>query len=173
MMLDNYFEIGYVLKPHGLKGAISIWMDVDDPGKYTKMESVVIQVDNNPIPFFISTAQFHGKKDILQLEDITDLEGAARLKGCKLLLPLTQLPSLQTGQFYYHEVIGYQIEDINLGKLGIIQNIFSGGNQDLISMLYQDREVLIPINDETVGQADHQNKVVFVTLPQGLLDIYL
>lgn len=173
MELEDYFEIGYIIKPHGLKGALNIYLDVDDPQQYKKMESVVVNQNNNLIPFFISSIQISGKKGIMKLDDIDTIDQALELKSASLLLPIELLPELKDGQFYYHEVIGYSIHDDRIGELGIIENIFSGSNQDLIAMRYKEKEVLIPINDELVKKADHNLKVVFISLPDGLLEIYL
>lgn len=173
MLLDDCFEIGFILRPHGLKGAVNIQMDVDDPEKYKGMESVIIKIGDNLVPFFITHLQINGNKGILQLKDINSKEEADELKSCTLLLPLDLLPPLEEGQFYYHEVLGYEIVDQSLGKLGIIEDIFTGGIQDLISMKYKEKEILIPVNNEIVGHADHKQKKVYVHLPEGLLDIYL
>ena len=137
------------------------------------MESVIVKIGDNLVPFFISSLQINGEKGILRLEDVTTIDEAKELKSCTLLLPLAQLPKLSDDQFYFHEVIGYKIVDRDKGNLGSIENIFSGGNQDLISMKYKDKEVLIPINDELVGRADHYKKEIHVSLPEGLLEIYL
>ena len=173
MVLHDCFEIGYILKPHGLKGAVSIQLDVDDPSKYIKMVSVIVGIGNSLIPFFISSLNMQGQKGILQLEDVNSFEEAERLKSCPLMLPLEKLPKLKKNQFYYHGVIGHQIIDKNLGPLGTIAFVFTAGNQDLISMNYKEKEVLIPVNDEIVILADHDKQEVHVHLPEGLLDIYL
>lgn len=173
MQHDEYFEIGYILKPHGLKGAVNIQLDVDDPTKYNKMESVIVGIDDNLVPFFISSFQINGIKGILHLEDINSIQEAENLNSCPLLLPIKLLPKLDKNQFYYHEVIGYTIVDQQHGILGEIENIFTGGKQDLISMKYKGKEVLIPISDEVVGKADHKKREVYVSLPVGLLEIYI
>ncbi len=173
MQLDDYFELGYILKPHGLKGAVHILLDVDDPTKYSKMESVIVEINGNLVPFFISSIQINGSKGILHLEEVNSFEEANALKACKLLLPTTVLPKLGKKQFYYHEVIGYHVVDKDHGILGVVENIFTGGNQDIISMKYKDREILIPIVDAIVSHADHDTKEMHVQLPDGLLEIYL
>jgi 16S rRNA processing protein RimM len=173
MELDDCFEIGFIIKPHGLKGAVNIQLDVDDPSKYTKTESVIVKIGNSLVPFFISSLQIRGSKGILHLEDIDNIEKAEELKSCPLLLPLTLLPKLKKNQFYYHEVIGYAVTDISRGKLGTLESVFTTGNQDLISMMYKGKEVLIPVSDSIVLKADHAAKEVHVSLPEGLLEIYL
>lgn len=173
MQLDDYFEIGFILRPHGLKGAVHIQLDVDDPSKYKGMESIVVRIGDNLVPFFISSLQINGKKGIMSLKDIRTIDQANELKSCSLLLPIQLLPKLDDDQFYYHDVIGYTIVDEIEGKLGTIENVFTEGNQDLISMNYKNKEILIPVSDQIVRKADHEKKEVLVNLPVGLLDIYL
>ncbi len=173
MTPDDYFELGYIIKPHGLKGAMHIELDVDDPWKYEKMESVFVRKGDNLIPFFIKSLQITGARGIIELDDIKSIEDAQALKSCSLFLPANLLPPLNEDQFYYHEVIGYTVVDIQSGALGIIEEIYSAGIQDLISMKYKDKEVLLPVSDEIVLRADHDKKEVYVNLPQGLLDVYL
>jgi len=170
---DDYFEIGYILKPHGLKGAVNILLDVDDPSKYTKMESVVVKIGEQLVPFLVSSLQINGNKATMQFEEINSVEEAQKLKSSTLMLPLEQLPKLENGKFYYHDVIGYQIIDEELGQLGPIENIITGGNQDLITMIYKNKEILIPVSEEIVLSANHEKKEVVVHLPDGLLNIYL
>jgi len=173
MPLEDYFEIGYIIKPHGLKGALHIKLDVDVPEEYKEMESVIVKTGDNLIPFFISSLQLSGDRGFMKLEDINSEEEAREFKSCQLLLPIEALPELPEGKFYYHDVIGYQVIDEQQGALGIVENIFTGGNQDLISMKYQNKEVLIPVADDIVLRANHGQKEIMVDLPAGLLDIYL
>jgi len=173
MSPDDCFEIGYILKPHGLKGALNILLDVDDPKKYSEMESVIIKIGDNLVPFFVSNLKLNGNKGILQLQDIDTIEQADNLKSCTLLLPVEMLPVLEQGQFYYHDIIGYKIVDQSLGTLGNIENIFTQGMQDLISMKYKGKDILIPVNDEIVGSANHDQRILYVNLPEGLLEIYM
>jgi 16S rRNA processing protein RimM len=173
MQLDDLYEIGYILKPHGLKGAVNILLDVDDPSKYKEMESVVVKIGEQLVPFFIKSIQIEGSKGTILFEEIDSVEDAQELKSCTLMLPVENLPPLGEGKFYYHDVIGYQIKDEALGPLGSIENIITGSNQDLISMRYKDKEILIPVASDIVLRADHKKKEVIVHLPEGLLEIYL
>jgi len=40
-------------------------------------------------------------------------------------------------------------------------------------MMYQNKEVLFPLNDQFVTSIDKKSKIIHVDLPEGLLDIYL
>ena len=173
MDIDSCFQLGYVIKPHGLKGDISIYIDADDPQVYKNLESVLIQQDNQLVPFFISKIKISGQKAMISLEDSTDIESAQLLKGSALFLPLSALPKLTDQQFYFHEIIGYVVNDETLGELGPVLTVYDAGPQDLLAIEHKNREVLVPINDETVKHVDKNKKEILVNIPDGLVDIYL
>ncbi len=173
MDIDSCYQLGYVIKAHGLKGDISIFIDADEPQAYRNLESVLILQDSQLVPFFISKIKLLGQKAILSLEDSHDIESAQLLKGAALYLPLTALPKLADDQFYFHEIIGFIVQDKNLGVIGPVTTVYDAGPQDLLAIEHQHKEVLLPINDETVISVNKDKKQIFVNMPNGLLDIYL
>ena len=68
--------------------------------------------------------------------------------------------------------LGYTV--INKNKaLGEILEVIEQQHQLLFRLEIQNKEILIPLNDETLKKIDHKKKQVIVELPEGLLDIYL
>jgi len=173
MDIDSCYQLGYVIKPHGLKGDVSIFIDADNPQAYRNLESVFIQQDNQLVPFFISRIKISGEKAILNLEESNDIDSAQLLKGSALFLPLTALPKLDEDQFYFYEIIGFVIEDENLGEIGQVITVYDAGPQDLLAIDHKSIEVLLPINDHTIIKVDKNKKQIIVNIPDGLLDIYL
>ena len=104
---------------------------------------------------------------------IDRIEEAEPLRNAKLWLPLSELPELEDAQFYFHDVIGFQVVDETEGPLGTVENFYELPQQDVLAMRYQGQEVLIPVVDELVSHADMETRQLFVNLPEGLLDIYL
>ncbi len=176
MRIDDCYQLGYVTKVHGLHGEVRIFLDVDFPEVYNNLESVLVAYKNAPqtlVPFFIDALRLSGNTALVHFEDVDTIEQAEALKEAQLYLPLQSLPKLEQDQFYYHEVIGYTVADQQLGNLGTIREIYALAGQDIIAMDYQGKEVLIPINDDIIRSADHTQQLLHVTLPNGLLDIYL
>ena len=116
MRQTDCFELGYVIKPHGIHGDVNIFFDVDHPEAYTKLESVFIDIDENLVPFFIEAIPIRGNKARVHFSNISSLDEARRIQSCKLYLPLDELPELEKDQFYYHEVIGYDVEDQKINR---------------------------------------------------------
>ena len=125
------------------------------------------------VPYFIEDLQIRDNLNLMNLEGIESLDAAKELVGSRLFLPVAMLPKLKDNQFYYHEIIDYQVNDQVLGTLGTVKEVYSTGAQDVIIMIYQGVEVLIPLTDEIVPKVDKQNKVIITHLPDGLLEVYM
>ncbi|MDH5475822.1 MAG: ribosome maturation factor RimM [Cyclobacteriaceae bacterium] len=172
MTIDACFRLGHIIKKHGLKGEASIHLDVDFPEAYKKMESVFVEINKQLVPFFVQKIQINSNKGILKFEDINSIEELEDILGNDLYLPVDDLPELEKGQFYYHDVIGYVLVDKIEGEVGEITQVYEFPNQDLFGVNFDGKEMLVPINDEIVKDANHEKKVVNVVLPEGLLDVY-
>lgn len=175
MDIDSCYLLGYIIKPHGLKGEVVAHLDVDFPEKYINLESVFISKNNEKIliPFFIEKIQINQNKAIIKFEDIDSVEQTEVMLSQELFLPIEALPPLTGNQFYFHEIIDFKIFDEEKGLLGYVKDVYNLPNQDLIAMIYQEKEVLIPINDFTILGIDRLNKKLHVNLPDGLLEVYL
>ncbi|WP_034256579.1 ribosome maturation factor RimM [Adhaeribacter aquaticus] len=174
MNIDACYQLGYIVRTHGVKGQVIAFFDVDYPEDYEELESVFLQLNGKLVPFFIDALDIQPNgRIIIKFEDVDSIVEAEKLKNTQLYLPLENLPELDEDQFYFHEVIGYLIVDKTLGDLGTVKEIYEMPYQDLMAMDYQGTEVLIPIQDELILRADKAEKKLFVNLPEGLVDIYL
>jgi 16S rRNA processing protein RimM len=173
MEKENCYLVGYIVRTHGLKGELSIFLDVDYPEDYQEIDSVFVEIKGQLVPYIITHINILQKaKAIVKLESVDNIDTAQSLVGSSLYLPEDVLDELEDGGFYYHQIMGYTIVDSALGKLGTVKTIYTPNAQDLIAMDFEGNEVLIPVVDEIVDKADHEAKEIYVTLPEGLLDIY-
>ena len=126
------------------------------------------------MPFFIEASQLH-KSDLIRLkfEDVDTEADADALIKSELYLPLDLLPKLEGDKFYYHEVIGFKIIDSNFGEVGTIKAINDSTAQALFEIDRNGIEILIPMNDEFIVKVDKPNKIIEVSTPEGLIDLYL
>jgi 16S rRNA processing protein RimM len=173
MKIENCFQLGYIVKPHGVHGALTIFFDTDNPEYYNKMESVYVEYQQKLVPFFIDSLKPSGNKVTVKFHDIDDIDLAIQYKGCAIYLPLDMLPRLEDDQFYYHEIIGYKVIDEVVGEIGEVKYIYEANGNDLFAIEYKEKEILVPIRDEFIIKLDKKGSKVFLNLPEGLLDVYL
>lgn len=173
MDVDQCYQLGHIIKSHGIKGEVGILLDVDFPQKYRNLESVFVETDQKLVPFFITSITVKKNKAVVKFEDVESIEAAEALKGRPLYLPLDMLPELQGSQFYYHEIVDFQVIDARHGRLGPVDTVYSLPNQDLMAVIYNRKEVLIPVKDEIITRVDREAQEIHVDLPEGLLEVYL
>lgn len=175
MTKDDCYQVGHITKTHGVNGELVLFLDVDDPTEYADLDSVLLEVKNELIPYFIeSLAIVKGSRAIVAFEDVDTIEQAERLINCGAFLPLDNLePITDETRFYFHEIVGYQVVDATEGPLGIVRGVYAMNAQDLIAMDYQGKEVLIPINSDIVPTINRAEQKLNVVLPDGLLAIYM
>lgn len=173
MHLDDCYYVGTIGKAHGILGEVKVLLDVDEPKEYTEMESVYLLRRKKLTPFFIESIRVNGPQHLLvRFRNVHGREEAEQLQGSDIYLPLDLLPDLEPGQFYYHDVIGYQVVDKVLGPLGKVSYFHEMPQNDLLVMDYKSAEVLIPVSWDVVLEADHENKQVLTHLPDGLIEVY-
>ncbi|WGK95470.1 MULTISPECIES: ribosome maturation factor RimM [Flavobacterium] len=174
MRKEDCFYLGKIAKKFSFKGEVLAYLDTDEPELYENLESVFVECNKHLIPFFIENASFH-KNDFLRIrfEDVNTEEEAEALLGNDLYLPLSMLPKLTGNKFYFHEVIGFEVEDQRLGVVGKIQSINDSTAQPLFEVLNRGVEILIPMIDHFLVKVDRENKKVVMNLPEGLIEMYL
>ena len=174
MQKEECFYLGKIVSKYSFKGEVLVKLDTDEPGIYENMESVFVSLGNNLVPFFIDKCRLH-KSNLLRIdfEEVKTENEADRIMGSELYLPLTFLPKLTGDKFYFHEVIGFAVIDSVHGNIGTIKSINDSTSQALFEIEKGDNELLVPINDEIITKLDRENKTIYVTTPEGLVDLYL
>lgn len=173
MKLDDCFQLGYVVKAHGLNGEVQIFLDVTHPDNYKTLESVWIREQSGLVPFFMESYRPNGNKAIVKFEEVEGIEEAQMLKGKELFLPLSILPPKTGTEFYFHEITGFTVVDQKDGEIGTVLRVVEIGRQPLIEVEYEEKEILIPKSDHIIQRVDREQKQLHVALPEGLLDLYL
>ena len=174
MRKEDCFYLGKIAKKFSFKGEVLVYLDTDESELYENMESVFVEFNKNLVPFFIENSSLH-KNDFLrvQFEDVDTEEEADSILNCAVYLPLSMLPKLEGNKFYFHEVIGFEIEDKRLGVFGKIVSINDSSAQPLFEVVNGTVEILVPMIDQFLVKIDRENKKVVMDLPEGLVEMYL
>lgn len=174
MTKEECFYLGRIVSKFSFKGEVLIKLDTDEPETYLEMESVFVEYDNNLVPFFIERSSLQ-KSNLLRVkfEEVDTEEDAEDLMKCDIYLPLNLLPELSEDQFYFHEIIGFTVEDELYGTVGILTGVNDTTTQALFEIEKDGKQVLIPMNDHFLLKVDKKSKTIQVKTPEGLIDLYL
>lgn len=171
--IENCFYFGKVIRTHGYKGGLKVYLEVDEPHSYKGLDMLFIELKKKLVPFFVESFHLENNKANLKLEDINTIEQAERLVHSNIYLPLELLPKLKGNRFYFHEVNGFRVKDEKHGDIGTITRVIEVPNNPLLSIDYQGSEILMPIADEIIQKVDRKTKCIHIKAPEGLIDLYL
>ena len=174
MRKEDCFYLGKIVRKHSFKGEVVIKLDTDEPELYENLESVFVLHGANLVPFFIEKRLLQkGNQLRTKFEGVESESDADAILKSGVYLPLTMLPKLTGNQFYYHEIIGFQLEDMNFGLVGEIVGVNDKTAQPLFEVDKDGIEVFIPMIDHFIKKIDRKNGKVIVETPAGLIDLYL
>ena len=173
MTIAECFNLGYISKRSGNHGELTFVLDVDNPARYAKLESIFIDINKSLVPFFIKRIQIKGTNATVQLEGIDSIEKAEELLKHGLYLPLTFLPKLTGKRFYFHEMPGYTVHDKHHGDLGIVEEVMDFPQQAIFKIKKDAFEILVPARDEFIIHIDRDKRHLEIEAPEGLIDIYI
>jgi len=174
MRKEDCFYLGKIVRKHSFRGEVVAKLDTDEPELYQNLESVFVALGNDLVPFFIEESLLQkGNQLRIKFEDMLSEADADAILGAGLYLPIEFLPKLTGNKFYFHEIIGFDIEDINYGYVGIITGVNDTSAQPLFEIDSNGVDVFIPMIDDFIKKVDRDNKKIVVEAPAGLIDLYL
>ncbi|MBQ9313373.1 MAG: 16S rRNA processing protein RimM [Bacteroidales bacterium] len=172
MTKEDCFYLGRIVKPFSYKGELVLFFDVDNPEEYLDLEYVYIEINKRLVKYEIESMRPHSNKMVARFKDLMEDE-ATLLVGKDMYLPLEFLPKLEGNKFYFHEVIGFSVEDKTKGNIGSIKEIYDNMTQPIMVLDFDGKEILIPIIDRVIKEVDREHRLIKIEAPEGLIDIYL
>ena len=171
--MTEYFKIGKLVAVHGLKGELLLKHKLGKKTSLKGLQAIFIEEKKNSfLPWFIESAKIKNEEEVyLKLEGVNTREASM-----KLVQKIIWVPEPDFKKFVAKtapvNLPGYTI--IHEDKpIGIILEVVEQPHQLLCRIEIKGKEVLIPLNEDTLKKIDHKNKQVIVELPDGLLEIYL
>ena len=164
---EEVYRIGRLGKAHGVKGEVSFQFD-DDIFDRVDSDYLILEVDGILVPFFIEEYRFRSDTvALVKFEDVDTQQRAQELTGCDVYFPRSladddEAPSLSM-------LIGFDVVGVTTGTtVGRIAAI-DDSTANLLFELEDGR--LIPAAEELITNIDTKNKVIKMTIPEGLLDL--
>jgi len=166
-------RIGKIVATHGIHGTLILSHIVGNSKWLKKGDALMIEVQKgNYIPYFVEQLKANGDDEYnINIEEVTKVEVAKKLITKHVYVDGNILSLLPTDSPLLW--IGFNLIDKKVGAVGLIEDVIHTGNQWLAKVMYQNKEALIPLIEQTIEQVSIKNKTVKVTIPDGLLDIYL
>jgi 16S rRNA processing protein RimM len=172
-MENTYRNIGKIVSAFGLKGEMIVLHHLGKKITVSKIKVIFLeQKKDEMLPYFVDQIRKKGDKELyLKLEGVDTKEAATKFIRRDVWMKEEEV-QIHTQKSNPIGWVGYRVLD--QGKdLGPIIEVIEQPHQVLCRLEIDTKEVLIPINEQTLSKVDHKNRTVLLTLPDGLLEVYL
>ncbi|HUQ56279.1 ribosome maturation factor RimM [Lentzea sp.] len=165
--------VGRVAKAHGITGELAIDVRTDSPElRFALGQKIQARLrDGTSRSLTVSAARPHAGRLLVRFEEVVTRDVAESLRGTLLLGSTDDLPpNDDPDEFYDHELEGLTAELIDGTKIGTVKEIVHGLGGELLVVIRDSGEALIPFVREIVPTVDVRGGRVVIDPPEGLLD---
>jgi 16S rRNA processing protein RimM len=145
--------------PDGLVHATTVWLAVDDDDAFPRRHQV-------------NAAEVSTPGEVrMELAGLSERAAAEAYKGRLVLVDEAELEPLGEGEFYWHELIGFDVVSQTGDEIGSIVELWETGGHDVLVVAGRSGEqLLIPTAREIVPEIDRASRRVVVAVIPGLLE---
>ncbi len=172
--MEDLVKIGYVAKPHALKGELKVSIEEAYEELFFDLDVVILNIKGQQIPFFVESIR-GGNELIVKFEDVDNKEKALEISSKEIFIRQSDLPEdfeyISEGELDYAYLEGYELFDKTLGFIAKIEEVLDMPQQEMALIVYKNKDVLIPLNDDYIIAEDEERKTIMLDIPDGLLDL--
>lgn len=154
--LSRTVIMGRIRGVHGVRGFLKVESFADPIEQLLSYEPWLLGTEGSESPhgsYRIKSGQRHGRGLLVSLAGCDSREAAQALVGCTIEVEYTQLPPVDTDEFYWVDLEGLKVSTVDGYELGQIDHLFETGANDVI-VVRGDKERMLPFIDDVVKAVD-------------------
>lgn len=161
-------RVGTLSAPHGVQGGIKLFV-LGDPAQLRQLSRVYVEGRG-----WLKLTRTEGSPPgiVLHLAGVQSREAAEALRGLNVYAADAELPPLEAGSFYYHDLRGLNVVGPAGQDLGVVSDVLDMGHQDLL--VVGEGQAYLPLQAPYVVIHQQGKKPVRVELtadtPEGLIE---
>ncbi len=165
---DDLTQVGYVSGAFGVTGSIRVTPFSTDADALLSVKSWWLDKPSLQ-SVQVRTAKLHGGDVVCTLVGLSGRDAAEALKGAAVSIPRSAFPKLPEDEFYWSDLIGLHVVNVEGHALGTVSDMMHNGAQSILRITpvadaaaEQAPERLIPFVDQFVKTVDQATKTITV-----------
>ncbi|MCL2527238.1 MAG: ribosome maturation factor RimM [Defluviitaleaceae bacterium] len=171
--MNNWFEIGIIVKPQGIGGELRVLPTTDDPERFGLLKEVHVRLPKGQEDVYkLTSARQHKGLVLVRLEGVNDRNAAEKLVRGVLLIPPEKALPLDEDEYFIRDLIGLCVQAEDGEVYGRIKDVFPTGANDVY--VVEDSEgktFMIPAIKDVVLRVSLEAKTMTVRLLEGLREL--
>lgn len=178
---DRLLLMGRLGRTHGVRGEMKVYPETDDPQRFALLDRLYVgATERDARPMEVESVRFQYPKGrtvvLLALVGVDTLEAASDLGGAQLYADPDDLPELEEGQAFLHDLIGLEVVVVDEegqaagDPIGTVRDLYDGAQLLFAIERPGLPEVLLPDVEEFVDRVDLAERRLYVRPPEGLFE---
>lgn len=133
----HLIDLGIVYDAQGLKGHIKVRPYSTEPVALLQCKEIYLHSlpsQKTPLMYRVYASKAHSGYVLMQLENINDRDGALALKGSILSLPRSSFPVPEKESFYWVDLIGCEVWNMEGVLLGQVEELSEYGAHPIMKV---------------------------------------
>lgn len=169
--MEDFFQVGIITSPHGLKGEVKVYPTTDDPRRFKKLKEVILDAGKERRELEIESVKFFKQMVILKFKGLDDIGDVEKFRQNKLLVSRENAVRLGRDEYFIADLMGLKVVDESGQKIGTLREVMETGANDVYVIDLDDgRELLLPAIRQCVLQVNVEEGWIRVHILEGLLD---
>ncbi|NOU43985.1 MAG: ribosome maturation factor RimM [Methyloglobulus sp.] len=154
MSTNEIINVGKITGVFGLKGWLKIFSHTQPRENILGYTQWFVKKGIKEQSVKVIGGQLQGKYVVAQLEGVSNRDEAENFMGWDIYIAHEQLPPLAKGQYYWTDLVGLEVENLEGYQLGKVESLFETGANDIL-LVKGDRERAVPfLQGNTVKSVD-------------------
>ena len=161
---DELIELGYIAGFYGLKGWLKIYSFSNPRKNILAYDNWILQSENYIKQVKIKKGKEHGKGIIVSIVGYEDRNAVEELLKAKIFIKTSQLPALQENEFYWKDLIGFNVINQQNQTLGNVHGVIDNKVHDIMEIKNKEQKsFLIPwVKQHFIINVDKKEKTILV-----------
>ena len=164
----EYLVVGFVRRPHGVKGEMLMDIHTDFPERIKT--GLTVYVGEQYQPLVIASLRTHAKGLLIRFRGTKTPEDAGLYRNTWVYVPTADRPELPEGEYYHHQLLGLNVVTDEGVELGVLVDIIETGANDVyVGRDADGKEVLLPAIPPVILDVSLVDRQIHVHLIDGLI----
>ncbi|MCE4071296.1 MULTISPECIES: ribosome maturation factor RimM [Pseudomonas] len=156
---EEMVVLGKIVSVHGIRGEVKVYSFTDPLDNLLDYRRWTLKRGNEVRQAELVQGRVQGNVLVAKLKGLDDREIARTFAEFEILVPRSELPVLDDGEFYWSQLEGLKVIDQNGQLFGILDHLLETGANDVMVVKpcagsLDDRERLLPYTDQCVQAVD-------------------
>lgn len=170
--MQDLLRVGVITKAHGVRGEVKVYPTTDDPARFKKLKTVILDDGKEQIELNIASVKFFKNMVILKFKEYDNINDIEKYRNAELFVTREHAVKLKPGEYFRCDLIGLNGISDEEEELGILEEIIETGANDVYVFRKKGTsDLLVPAIPSCIKEVDLEGKMITIHLLPGLREV--